>query len=229
MSSSVSDWVSSVRTGVSDALRQTFSYLPHLLGALVVLLIGVIVAFILKAIVVRVLRAIKIKPYLDRIGMSQVFPGRYDFVELVGDLVKWFFVIVFLLQALAIAGILAAGGLVQGLVSYLPNVVAAAALVFVGGIVADLFSRLVAGTVQVVGSAGANFLGNLTRYTVWVVVLFTALAQLRVNTIFLDRLFTAIVAMLALAGGIAFGLGGRDTAKDTLDFLRKNLQRDSKL
>ena len=226
MSSTISDWASSVRSGVSDALRQTFSYLPHLLGALVVLLIGVIIAFVLKAVVVRILRAIKLKPYLDKVGMNQVFPGKYDFVELVGDLVKWFFIIVFLIQALAIANILAVNGLVQGLVSYLPNVVAAAALVFVGGVVADLFSRLVAGTVNVVGSAGASFLGNLTRYVVWVVVLFTALAQLRVNTIFLDRLFTAIVAMLALAGGIAFGLGGRDTAKDTLDFLRRNLKRD---
>lgn len=225
--STISDWVSSVKTGVSDALRQTFSYLPHLLGALVVLLIGVIVAYVLKAVVVRILRAIKIKPYLERIGMNQVFPERYDFVELVGDLVKWFFIIVFLLQALAIAGILAASGLVQGLVSYLPNVVAAAALIFVGGVVADLFSRLVMGTVHVVGSAGANFLGNLTRYTVWVVVLFTALAQLKVNTIFLDRLFTALVAMLAIAGGIAFGLGGQGAARDSLDLLRKNLKRDN--
>ena len=224
--STISDWTDSVRTGVSDSLKTTFSYLPHLLGALVVLLIGVIVAYVLKAVVVRILRVIKLKPYLEKIGMNQVFPGKYDFVELIGDLVKWFFIIVFLIQALAIANILAVNGLVQGLVAYLPNVVAAAALVFVGGVVADLFSRLVSGTVNVVGSAGASFLGNLTRYVVWIVVLFTALAQLRVNTIFLDRLFTAIVAMLALAGGIAFGLGGRDTAKDTLDFLRRNLKRE---
>jgi small-conductance mechanosensitive channel len=224
--SNVSSWVDSVRSGVSDALHQVFSYLPHILGALVVLLIGVIVAYILKAIVVRVLRAIKLKPYLDKVGWNQVFPGRYDFVELIGDLVKWFFILVFLLQALAIANLLQVKDLVESLLAYLPNVVVAVVLIFVGGILADLLARIITGTVTVVSAKGAVVLGNIARYTVWIVVAFTALAQLKVNTIFLDRLFTAVVAMLAIAGGLAFGLGGQNVAKDTLESLRRNLRRE---
>lgn len=226
MNNNVSGWFDGVRTGVSDALRQVITYIPHLVAALLVLVVGVIVAYILKAVIVRILRFIKLKPYLEQIGLNQIFPGKYDFVELVGDLVKWFFIVVFLLQALSIANLLQVNDLVRGLLAYLPNVAVAVVLVLVGSIVADLAERIVVGTARVVGVAAAVFLGSLARYTIWVLVIFTALAQLKVNTVFLDRAFTGLVAMLALAGGLAFGLGGREVAKDLLESLRSNLRKD---
>ncbi len=222
MDNNLSDWSNSVRTGVSDAVHQVIVYLPKFFGALVVLLIGVIVAYVLKMIVVRVLKAIKLQPYASRVRLNEVFPGKYDVAELVGDLVKWFFIIVFLLQALSIAELLAVSSLVNGLLGYVPNVLAAVVLVLVGGVVADLVNRLVVNAARMVGAMTAAMLGQVAKYAILVVVVFTALAQLGVNTTFLNDLFVAIVAMLAIAGGLAFGLGGQTAAKDWLESVRKS-------
>jgi small-conductance mechanosensitive channel len=218
----LSDWTNSVQNGVSDAVHQVIVYLPKFFGALVVLLVGVIVAYVLKAIVVRLLKAVKVQPYANKVRLNEVFPGQYNVAELVGDLVKWFFIIVFLLQALSIADLLAVNNLVNGLLSYVPNVLAAVVLVLVGGVVADLTNRVVVNAARMVGAVTAAMLGQVAKYAIWVVVIFTALAQLGVNTLFLDRLFTAIVVMLALAGGLAFGLGGQNAAKDWLESARKS-------
>lgn len=222
----LSTWTSSVRNGVGDAVHTVVTYIPNVLGALVVLLVGVIVAYVLKAAVVRLLRAIKLAPLAGKVGLHQVFPGEYDVVDLLGDLVKWFFIIVFLLQALTIVNVLQVNDLVQSLLAYVPRVVAAVVVLFVGAVVADLTSRVVTDAARVVGASTARLLGDVAKYAILGVVFFTALAQLGVNTLFLDRLFTAIVVMLALAGGLAFGLGGRDLAHDVLETVRGSFKRD---
>lgn len=224
--SGFSNTADSVRVGVGDALHKVVVGVPDILAALLVFLIGVIVASVLKAVVVRVLRAIKIKPFTDRLGLQQVFSGKFDLIELLGDLVKWFFIIVFLLQALTIAHLQQTGDVVTHLLNYVPNVLAAAALVFVGFVVADLTSRLVVNAAHAVGANTARLLGDMAKYAILAVVTFTVLAQLGVNTLFLDRLFTAIVVALALASGLAFGLGGRDLAKDILDGVRSSFKRE---
>lgn len=222
--SDVSVWTESVRNGVGDALHNTVTGIPDVLAALVVVLIGVIVGVVLKSVVVRVLKAVNLNATAKRVGWDKVFGGEYQVVELLGDLVKWFFIIVFLLQALTIAHLETVNDVVSRILAYVPNVIAAAAVVFVGLVVADLTSRVVTDTARALGGKAAHFLGDFARYTIVAIVSFTALAQLGVNTLFLDRLFTAIVVMVALAGGLAFGLGGRDLAADALKRLRKNVQ-----
>lgn len=220
----ISDWSESVRSGVSDAMNEVIAGIPDILAAVVVVLFGVIVGVVLKGIVVRLLNAINIGKLTRRVGLDKVFSGDYQVVDLLGDLVKWFFIIVFLLQALTIAHLEKVNDVVTKLLAYVPNVLAAAAVVFVGVVVADLTSRIVTDAARALGSRAAHWLGDATRYTIVGIVIFTALAQLGVNTLFLDRLFTAIVVMLALAGGLAFGLGGKDAAKDVLDRVRKNIK-----
>lgn len=224
--SSFTTTAESVRAGVGDALHNVIVYIPDFVAALVVLLFGVIVAYVLKAIIVRILRMVKLGGMAKKAHLNDVFPGSFDVVELLGDLVKWFFIIVFLLQALTVAHLLQVSGLVQGLLNYVPNVVAAAVVVFVGSVVADLTSRVVVNAARAVGAATARLLGDISRFAVLTLVVFTALAQLGVNTTFLNDLFIAIVAMLALAGGLSFGLGGRDFAHDVLQGLRKSFHND---
>ncbi|HSH31679.1 MAG TPA: hypothetical protein VK963_03385 [Candidatus Saccharimonadales bacterium] len=225
-SGNVSSWAESIQNGVGEALQTVVAYIPNILGALVVLLVGVVVAAILKGAVVKLLKAVKVKPFADKIGVNRVFPGQYDVVDLLGDLVKWFFIIVFLLQALSIANLLQVNDLVRSLLAYIPDVLAAVVVVLIGAVVADLTSRIVTNAARAVGATTARLLGDVAKYAILGVVAFTALAQLGVNTLFLDRLFTAIVVMLALAGGLAFGLGGRDLAKDVLEGVRSSFKRE---
>jgi small-conductance mechanosensitive channel len=219
-------WAEAVQTGVGEAIRKVAAALPEVLAALVVLLIGVVVAYVLKQVVVRLLKAVNLKDVANKAGWNQVFQGKYDVIDLLGDFVKWFFIVVFLLQALAILGIDEVSDLVGDLLGYIPNVLAAAAVVFVGFVVADLTARVVANAARAMGASTSRLMANIARWSIGVVVVFTALAQLGVNTLFLERVFTGIVVALALASGLAFGLGGRDAAKDVIDNFRSGLGRD---
>lgn len=224
INSDIANWTDQVRDGVGEATRKVIVAVPDILAAVVVFLVGVIVASVLKTVVVRVLKAVRIKPYTDRVGLNQVFTGKFDFAELVGDLVKWFFIVVFLLQALTIAHLEQASDVVQDLLAYVPNVLVAAVLVFVGFVVADLTRRVVVDAARAAGSGAASVMGDVAKYAILTLVTFTALAQLGVNTLFLDRLFTALAAMVAVAGGISFGLGGQDAARDTVEKFRKSFK-----
>lgn len=220
----ISDWTDSVRDGVGNALDKVIAGIPDILAAIVVVVFGVIVGVVLKSVVVRLLKAINIGKLTRRVGLDKVFSGDYQITDLLGDLVKWFFIIVFLLQALTIAHLETVNDVVTKLLAYVPNVLAAAAVVFVGVVVADLTSRIVTDAARALGSRAAHWLGDATRYTIVAIVIFTALAQLGVNTLFLERLYTAIVFGAGLAAALAFGLGGKDTAKDVLDRVRKNIK-----
>lgn len=226
MNNDLSDWSMSVSEGVREAVRKVVVAVPDIMAAIVVLVIGVIVAVVLKGLVVRLLRAINLKSLTKSLNIERVFPGTYDFAELLGDLVKWFFIVVFLLQSLSIAHLDKVNDLVTKLLNYVPSVLAAVAVVLVGAVVADLTSRVVMNAARAVGASTARLLSDMAKYSILGVVSFTALAQLGVNTLFLDRLFTAIVVMLALAGGLAFGLGGKDAAADVVATLRKSFKKD---
>lgn len=206
---------------MGDALRKVVAGIPDILAAILVFLIGLVVATVAKTVVVRLVQAINLGPVADRVGWKRVFSGKFDIAELLGDLVKWFFIIVFLLQALTIAHLQQVNDVVEAILAYVPNVLVAAVLVFVGAVVADLTSRIVSDTARAAGATTSAILGDVAKYSIWTVVTFTALAQLGVNTLFLDRLFTAIVVMVAVAGGLAFGLGGQNAAKDWIDGMRK--------
>lgn len=221
----VKDWANITTDAVTNSLRDVVNYLPKVVGALVVILIGVLVAWAVKTVIVKVLSYIKLKPYTDAIGLNKVFPGKLELVELLGDLAKWIIIIVFLLPALQILNLPQINSLVTSVVVYLPNVVIAVAIVIIGAVVADLFARLVESTATTIGAKTAAVAADVARWAVIVFVVLAALMQLGIAVVIIDRLVTAVVAMIALAGGLAFGLGGQDAAKDAIERLKKNLPK----
>jgi hypothetical protein len=221
----VKSWANITTEAVTDSLKSVINYLPKVVGALVVILIGVLVGWAVKTVIVKVLRFIKIKPYTDAIGLNKVFPEKLELAELFGDLAKWIIIIVFLLPALQILDLPQVNALVADVVAYLPNVIIAVAIVVIGAVVADLFARLVESATATIGAKTAAVAADVARWSVIVFVVLAALMQLGIAVVIIDRLVTAFVAMLALAGGLAFGLGGQDAAKEAIERLKKNLPK----
>jgi hypothetical protein len=165
----------------------------------------------------------------NQIGLSRLSArsGRNLSIARLGQwLVKWFF---FLASFIAAADIL---GLDQvtaffynDVLAYAGHVIVAMAIMLLGLLAANFFSGLVEGTVRASGVGSARTLASITR---WAIVIFTVIAvlsELQIATSFLQDLFRAVVAMLAIAGGLAFGLGGRDHAKKILDDVESSLDR----
>ncbi len=202
---------------------QFINFLPDFIGGLAILLVGFIIAAIVKKILLTIFRFLRLESVLQKtrlLGKSEV----QLWEEIIVEITKWAIIIIFLVPTLEVWGLSRATSVLNEFLVYLPNVIVAVVVTFVGVIVANLTSDLVKNSVKTMGATSANSLSVLAK---WVVLFFTgliALNQLGVAQDLIRILFTGIVAMVALAGGLAFGLGGRDLAKEILEELRKKVQ-----
>ena len=140
-----------------------------------------------------------------------------DSAGVVAGLVKWLVRIVVLLVAFDVLGLPAVSDVMRQLLLWLPNLVVAIFVLFVGGIAARALGNIVRGATAEGGFANPETLANVTRTTVWAFAIVVAINQLGIATNLINTLFTGLVAALAIAFGVAFGMGGRDLASRTLE------------
>ncbi len=198
-------------------------YVPRIIGALIVLIIGLIVAAGLDALVERIFESIKLDMFLEKVGLKPVFEraglklrGAY----FLGKLVYWFVVLGFLLAISDTLGLYALSGFLTSVVNYIPNVIAAVLILLASLMLGHFLRRIVTASVLSAKLHAAHFLGTLVW---WIVVVFgflAALAQLNIAAEIVQTLVTGFIAMLALAGGLAFGLGGKEYAGHLLNKLK---------
>lgn len=214
-----------VTTAVTDAVRETLSsvvdYIPELVAAIIVVLIGIIVAWAVKTVIVRGLGFLQIKKYTDAVGLNKVITRDVEVVDLLGDIAKWVVMLTFLIVALDVAQLSGANDLLKGVLAYIPEVAKAIVLLFIGVVVADLASRVVKATANSIGVRASEVLSDIARWAIIIFAFFGALQQLGLATELISILWTGIVAFLAIAGGVAFGLGGKDAASDAIDRVKK--------
>ncbi|MGB9883190.1 MAG: mechanosensitive ion channel family protein [Microgenomates group bacterium] len=203
--------------------RSVGSFLPNLFAGILILIIGVLIASILKHLIVTLFHFLKVD---DLIHKTKIFPkGQMKiWVEVLTEIFKWMLIIVFLIPTLEIWGLSKATNVLNDFLYYLPNVVVAVVIAFVGLLAANLTSDLVRHSVKTLGSQSANTLAVFSKWTINFFTALVVLNQLGVAQDLVRILFTGIVAMLALAGGLAFGLGGKDVAKELLEDLKRKLQ-----
>lgn len=221
----VGDWTEITTTAVSDSLTSVINYIPLIIGALIVILIGVIVAWAVKTVIVRGLSFIKLQKYIDAVGLGNVFTEKIEVVELIGDIAKWTVIVVFLLPALEILNLDQVGGIVTSIIEYIPNVIIAVVAVVVGTIVADLVARTVRSGAATIGVRTADMAADIARWAIIIFVVLGALEQLNILPQLISTITIGAVAFFVIAGGIAFGLGGKDAAAGAISRIGKNIPK----
>lgn len=218
-------WTTQTTDVFANSLQSIIDYLPRVLFAVLVVLIGVFVGVLLKIAIVKVLKLIRIKPYTDAVGLNKVFTAKVELAELLGDFVKWAIIIISLLPALEILNLPRVYDLVLSIVAYIPRVVVAVAIIVIGAVIADLVARLVESTAQTIGAKTAAVASDMTRWIIIVMAVITAVNQLGINTVIINQVVLGLIAMLAIAGGLAFGLGGQEAAREVITNAKKSIGR----
>ncbi len=208
---------------LNKGLFSTAAFFPNFLIGVVLLIIGVIVATIVKRIVIEILNALKIETYLKRYGIPEAKKD-FTWTNILAEIARWFVIILFLIPTADIWGLPQITVVLNTFLLYLPNVFAAAILGLVGLVFARLASDVVLASTRTLSPDASRTIASITRMAITIFVLLAVLNQLGVAQDLVRILFTGVVAMIALAGGIAFGLGGRDAAKDTIEQARKKLK-----
>lgn len=220
-------WADVVANSLANLWLGIAAFLPSLFGALVIFLVGLIVAAALGALVEKILEAVKLDRALGRAGIdTHVSRGglRMRAAYLLGQIVRWFFIIVFTLAAADTLGLYALTAFLRDVLAYLPNVIVAALILVASLAVANILSRIVAASTSAARLAGAGALSTITWWAVMIFGILSALYQLNVAQTIITAIVTGVIAMLALAGGLAFGLGGRSYAEHLLDKLRRSTE-----
>ncbi len=224
-------------SGISESFREVGTgvayFLPKLIIAIVVFIAGWVVASILGRFIAQIIKSLKVDNILKSAGVEDVLTRagfRLNSGVFLGALVKWFIIIVFLVASLDILGLTQVNEFLKEVVlTYLPNVVAAVLILLVAAVIADVMQKLVTGSAKAAEIKVAPFLGGVTRWAIWVLAIVIALDKLGILTNYGTILFQGIVYFLVIAGGLAFGFGGKDAAARFIENLRKDIARtDSK-
>ncbi len=221
------DWYEITLQALADLWMGFIIFLPKLVGAIVVLVIGWIVAAVIGRIVSEVLRKIKFNQLFEKGSWKTALEKaefKVDASGFIGAIFKWVLIIVFLLAAVEILGLETFSEFVKAVVLYLPNVIAAALILVVAVIISDLLEKIVRAGVEGAGVGYGRLAAAIVKWSIWVVAAFAILEQVGVAPQLVSTLLTGIVGLLVIAGGIAFGLGGKDTAGELLDNLRKRFK-----
>ena len=198
-------------------------FLPAFIGGLLILIFGLIVATILKRLLLTLFAFFQ----LDRLSTRSGAVGKNEvrlWEEILVEVLRWTVVVLFLIPTLEVWGLSRATTVLNQLLFYLPNVIVAVIIGFVGLVFSNLVSNLVRQSVKTMGATSANALAVFSKTAIVFFTVLVVLNQLGVAQDLVRILFTGIVGMLAIAGGLAFGLGGKDIARDLLIDLRKKVK-----
>ena len=220
-------WISNIVESLKDLWVETSSFLPSLIGALIVFIVGLIVATGLEKIVERLIHHAKLDHLLKQLNVESFLSRggvRLNAGVFLGRLVYWFIAIAFLLAASDILRFDAFSSFLRSVLDYLPNVFMAT-LILIATLVAANFARgLVRASVMGARLHAAKTLSLIAWWGIFIFGFLSALQQLKVAEVIVVNLVTGLIAMLALAGGLAFGLGGRDMAARLLSKLEDRME-----
>lgn len=223
----VTQSASVLQSSFQDLWLTVIQFIPPILAAVVIFAIGWIVGMILARIVEQIVDVLRINDALKAAGLNDAAKEAgftLNAGRILGTLVQWFVVIVFLVASLEILGLERVTIFLQQVVLlYLPQVIVAALILILAAVVAEVVKNVVVGSARAAGATSANLAGAVAKWAIWIFAILAALNQLGVASAFVQTVFTGLVVSLSLAFGLAFGLGGKEAAARTIEKVRAEI------
>ena len=214
---SVEDLSITVSSVVINAIADFVNFVPALVGGLMVLIIGLVIGAVVYRIVTASLKAIGLEKFLAKYGITQVDGHEVEWSEILAEIARWSIIVVFLIPTFQAWRLDSVNVVLNRVVLYVPNVIVAVVLAIVGLVFAKLGYKIAKGASHSLGKTLSHTVGLTAQWSITVFVGFLVLHQLGVAQELLRILFAGLVIMIAIAGGLAFGLGGQTTARTILE------------
>lgn len=220
-------WVNTTTDAFTGLWIGFINFIPALVGALVVFVIGWFISVAIGKIVSEVLIRLKFNQLFEKTGWKPALEKadlKVNPSEFIGAICKWILVIVFLSAAVRILGLVEFAGVLTKVLGYVPNVIVAVLIFVVTVILVDIVEKIVRSAVEGTKVGYGHLVSMIVKWSIWISAIMAILAQLGIARPFMETLFSGVVAMLVIAFGLAFGLGGKDVAADILKDLKKKIE-----
>lgn len=221
------NWSMVVLEPATTILNKAAAYLTTAVGVLIILIIGWFVAKAVQKVATRFLKIVQLDVAAEKTGIAKILVKgeiKYTLSELIGLLIYWLIVLIVATAAINALNLTVAAQLLNQIVTYVPNVIAAVFVLAVGMFVAVLVSATVNATAVNAGIVQARLLAKTTEVAIVIVAVMMALEQLKIATTIINLIVPIVLGSIGLALALAFGLGGKDVAakllKEGLDKLK---------
>jgi flagellar biosynthesis protein FliQ len=211
----VTSWTDAIMTSLAAALAILLGAIPKIIGFAVIIIIGWLIASAIATAVASILRAVKFNDLAQRGGFADFVHKmgiQQDSAGFIANVAKWFIRLIVLVSAFDALGLPAVSQVLEQLLMWLPNLVVALVVLVIAGLAANALAGLVRGTAAESGLGNPDLLASIARIAVWAFAIVVAVNQIGIATELVNTLFMATVGAVALALGLSFGLGGRETA-----------------
>lgn len=229
----VETWGEAITVSLLGMSQKLLSFFPTLLGAVLVFLAGWIIASSLGKLAERIMKAARVDRAIEKLGFGKGFSGSgisSGISALVGGLVKWFLILVFLMAATDILDLVQVTNFLNSIIVYMPNVIVAIVILAFVFLLGNFVYQVVRRSTRAAGVTSATLLAAVSKWAIIIFGIFAALIQLGVASSLVNTIFIGFIAMVSLAGGLAFGLGGKEEAQLILRRLHEEIaeSRDGK-
>ena len=215
----IRDWSDAITNSMAQALSLLLAAIPRIIGFIIVVAIGWFIAALIARAVSALLRSIRFNDMADRSGFAGFVANtgvETDSSGFVAEIAKWFVRLITLVVGFDALGLPAVSDVLRQLLLWLPNLVVAIAVLIFGGLAANWLAGLVRGATAKADLGNPDLFAAIARVAVWAFAIVIAVNQVGIARDLVNILFMAIVGAVALALGLAFGIGGRDTAAEVV-------------
>jgi len=202
-----------------EIIQRMINFVILSLGGLLVIAIGWIVAKMVRTVVSRLLKALRVDTLAEKSGFTRVLERgdiHYQLSDLIAVVIYWFIVMVSILVAANVMGLSVVANLLDKIVLYIPNVIAAIMVMVIGALLAVFMRKIVETAAGHAGLTHASGMGMLTHTIIMVFAVIMALDHLNIGNRIPAYVVMVAVSAIGLALALAFGLGCKDIAADAL-------------
>lgn len=213
-------WWQSFVASLYGILGMMLRGLVKLIAFLLIIVIGWFISSLVARAVAAVLRKLRIDQLFDKMGFADLtrkMGTQADSAQIIAEVVKWLIRVVVLVLAFAALGIPAFSTLLTQLLLWLPNLAVAIVVLIVGGLLANALAQIVRGATAEAGFKNPDVLANVARAAIWAFAIVIAVNQVGIASTLVNTLFMGFVGAVALAAGLAFGIGGKELAGQLLE------------
>ncbi len=221
------DWSAIVVEPVKAMLVRAATFLPTLIGIIVILIVGWIIAAVLKNVVIKLLKMIQFDTASEKSGLADVLRKggiKNTLSELMGGLIYWVVMLLVFMAALNALGMTVVAGLLDKVILYIPNVIAAIFIISLGIFFASVIGSIVMTTCMNAGMKQAKLMSQVTQTVIIIFAAIMTLEQLNIATTILNTTITVVLGAMGLAFALAVGLGSKDIAGKLMHDLVEKLK-----
>jgi len=208
-------------------LQSFINVLPNIFLGIVIILLGLYISKKIRDLVIHFLNRLRLNQMLSSLGWQEFFnrfDTKLDIPRFFGTITQIYFLLWVVLLVLDMLSLSIVGDIISNIINYYPNIFISIVIFIVAVFIADFSKKIIVSDFREEKLTYSNFLGNIIASSVWVIAILAILYQLQIAQTLILIAFIGFITLIVLTVGIAFGLGGKEIAKKTLEDIEKKIK-----